>query len=98
MRDGKSGTFGGVQEAAVFANGKTVGHSGYVVSDGAGSTVGATRCFSGGGDGAVFGGEEIDVVEERLEQLLHHPTGFGGHAGDLVVPVEAVAQKHHELG
>lgn len=98
MRDRKSGPFGGIQEAGVFADGETVGHAGYVVGDSAGSAVGAAGCFRGGGDGAVFGGQEVDVVEERLEQLPHHPAGFGGHPGDLVVPVEAVAEERHQLG
>src|SRR5437764_14376656 len=66
------GAFGGVQESGVFADGEAVGHAGYVVSDGAGSAVGAAGCFGGGGDGAVFGGEEVDIVEEGLEQLAHH--------------------------
>ena len=95
---GELRAFGGVQEPAVFDDCEAVGHAGDVVGHSAGAAVGAAGFFCDGCEGAVFGGKQVDVVEEGIKQLAHDSAGFGGHADHLVVAVEAVAQERHQLG
>src|SRR5689334_2892713 len=61
--------FRGVEEAAVFEDGVSVGHAGDVVGDGASAPVGAGACFQANGGVAMFRGHEVDVFEERVEEL-----------------------------
>ena len=78
IRNRASGAFGGVQEAAVLADGKAVGHAGNVVGDGAGSAVGAAVW---GCDGLAADSEPIECHNTTsAASTAAHPTITSGTA------------------
>jgi len=72
-------------------------HPRNIVGHRAGAARGAVGGFGVEGEVAVFGGHEANVFEEGAEEAFEDSAGFGVRAEHLVVLVDVLAQKLHEL-